>query len=98
MRLGIDVEIERVAFLAPGRAGLEFAAVSHDHIDHVVFRMNVLFHGVNSLEARALAPENCKFKGFGRRLYRRGLPLASAAAWPLHRAGTLVYSIGPKSA
>src|SRR5262245_51096237 len=29
MRLGIDVEIERVAFLAPGRTGLEFGAIGH---------------------------------------------------------------------
>jgi hypothetical protein len=64
----------------------------------VVLWMNVLFHGVNSLEARSLAPENCKLKGFGRRLYRRGLLLASAAAWPLHRPWRLVYSIGPESA
>src|ERR1700752_5511730 len=88
--LGIDVEVERVAFLAPGRAGLEFGAVGHHHIDRVVFGMNVLFHGVNSLEARGLAPENCKFKGFGRRLYRRGLLLASASAWPLHGPCSLV--------
>src|SRR4051794_34910039 len=32
MGLGVDVEMERVALLAPGRPGLEFRAVGHHHI------------------------------------------------------------------
>ena len=48
VRLGIDVEAQRVAFLAPGGAGGEFGAVGHHHLDGVVVRMQVGFHGGSS--------------------------------------------------
>ena len=40
-------EVQRVAFLAPGRAGLELAPVGHHHVDLVVFGMDVLLHGAS---------------------------------------------------
>src|SRR3954465_11297224 len=42
--LGIDVQLERVAFLAPGRAGLEGRAVGHLDLDHMVIGMGVGLH------------------------------------------------------
>src|ERR1700741_3775904 len=44
MRLRVDVEVQRVAFLAPGAAGGEFGAVGHQDLDGVVVRMQVCFH------------------------------------------------------
>src|SRR5215472_11329086 len=44
MRLGIDLEIERVAGLAPGRARLEGRSVGHHDVDLMVFGMDLLFH------------------------------------------------------
>src|SRR6185437_15625138 len=40
----IDVEVHRVAFLAPGRARLVFGAVSHDDLDDVVVGMDIGLH------------------------------------------------------
>ena len=37
----IDVELQRVAFLAPGGAGLEDGAVGHLHLDHVVIGVGI---------------------------------------------------------
>src|SRR3954470_16917581 len=48
MRLRVDVEAEHVAFLAPGRARGELAAVGHDNLDGVVFGVDVLLHGLIS--------------------------------------------------
>src|SRR5262249_14781748 len=45
VRFGVDVEAQRVARLAHGRAGLEAAAVGHYHGDLVVIRMDALLHG-----------------------------------------------------
>src|SRR3546814_15050588 len=36
VNLGIDVELHRVAFLAPGGAGFEHGAVGHLHLDGVI--------------------------------------------------------------
>jgi len=44
MNFGIDIEVQRVAFLAPGRAGLEFGAVGHLDRDHVIIRVDFAFH------------------------------------------------------
>src|SRR6185437_15592228 len=44
MRLGIDVQLQRVAFLAPGRTGLEGRAVGHLDLDHMVIGMGVDLH------------------------------------------------------
>jgi hypothetical protein len=45
MRLRVDIEMQRVARLAPGRPGCELRAVGHDHFDDVVVGMSVGFHG-----------------------------------------------------
>src|SRR6476646_61906 len=42
--LGIDVEVQRVAFLAPGRPGLELGAVGHLDVDHVIIGVSAGFH------------------------------------------------------
>src|SRR5262245_42727445 len=47
MDLGIDVELQRVAFLAPGGARLEHGAVGHLHLDHVVIGMDVGLHVID---------------------------------------------------
>src|SRR3954470_21088196 len=44
MDLVVDVELEGVALLAPGGAGLEHGAVGHLHLDHVVIGMGVGLH------------------------------------------------------
>src|SRR5687767_3230877 len=41
---GVDVEVQRVAFLAPGRAGLELGAVGHLDVDHVVVGVGFGLH------------------------------------------------------
>src|SRR5215813_13040642 len=53
MRLRVDVEVHGVAFLAPGAAGGEFGAVGHHHLDGVIVRMQVGFHGSSSCARRA---------------------------------------------
>ena len=45
MRFRIDVEVQRIARLAPGRAGGEFGAVGHHDLDCVVIGMGIGFHG-----------------------------------------------------
>src|SRR4051794_37712355 len=40
----IDVELQRVAFLAPGGAGFEHGAVGHLHLDQVIIGVNILLH------------------------------------------------------
>src|SRR3954463_14925457 len=50
MDLRIDVELERVALLAPGGAGLEGGAVGHLHLDHVIIGMGVGLHRINPWE------------------------------------------------
>src|SRR5437763_856527 len=44
MDLGIDVEVDGVAFLAPGRPGLDLGAVGHLDVDHVVIGMDTGLH------------------------------------------------------
>src|SRR4029450_11964644 len=44
----VDVEHQRVAFSAPGRAGLEGGAVGHLHGDHVVVGVGIGLHRLNS--------------------------------------------------
>src|SRR5262249_11008874 len=53
MRLRVDVEVQRVALLAPRAAGGELGAVGHHHLDGVIVRMQVGFHGRSSCAARA---------------------------------------------
>ena len=42
--LRVDVELHHVAFLAPGRAGVELGAIGHDDLDGVVVGMDVGLH------------------------------------------------------
>src|SRR6185312_5594767 len=44
MRGRVDVEVQRVTLLAPGRAGLVLGAVGHDDLDRVVVGMRIGFH------------------------------------------------------
>lgn len=44
VRFRVDIEIERVALGAPGRAGLEFRAVGHLDGDEVIIGMGIGFH------------------------------------------------------
>ena len=45
VRLGVDVEMHDIALLAPGGAGGELGPVGHHHLDGVIFRVNLGFHG-----------------------------------------------------
>src|SRR6202012_6059927 len=45
MRLGVDIEVQLVAGLAPGRAGLVLGPVGHDDRNHMIIRVNFGFHG-----------------------------------------------------
>src|SRR4051794_41288249 len=54
MRLGVDVEVQLVAFLAPGGARLVFGAVGHHDRNVMIIRVNFGFHGL-SYGARAPA-------------------------------------------
>jgi len=45
VRFRVDIEMQRIARLAPGGPGGEFGAVGHDHFDGVVVGMGVGFHG-----------------------------------------------------
>ena len=44
MRFRIDIKMQRVARLAPRRAGGEFASVGHNDLDEMVIRMGIGFH------------------------------------------------------
>src|SRR5580658_615893 len=48
VRFRVDVEMQRIARLAPGGPGGEFGAVGHDDFDGVVVGMGVGFHGVGT--------------------------------------------------
>src|SRR5689334_14522279 len=48
VRLGIDVEVQRVALLAPGGAGGELGAVGHHDLDGVVIGVGAGLHGKKS--------------------------------------------------
>src|SRR5580692_5853728 len=54
VRLRVDVEVQRIARLAPGGPGGEFGAVGHDHFDGVVVGMGVGFHGVGTASGLCL--------------------------------------------
>src|SRR5262249_48109340 len=47
VRFRVDIEMQRIALLAPGGAGGEFAAVGHLDRDGVIIRMGVRFHRCN---------------------------------------------------
>src|SRR5581483_869192 len=74
VRLRIDVEMHRVAFLAPGGAGGEFGPIGHDDLDGVIVRMNVGLHGVLSCGRRAVLPGCREFAGSITHARRRHKP------------------------
>src|SRR5215468_913412 len=63
MRLGVDVEVHGVAFLAPGAAGGEFSTVGHHHLDGVIVRMQVEFHASSSCARCARGSKSRKSRG-----------------------------------
>src|SRR5690606_20496016 len=71
------VELHRVAFLAPGRAGLVGGAVGHDHVDGVVIRVDIGLHvGLKSNGRRS-----ARRAGIGSWAASYNMNLASARAW-----------------
>src|SRR5665213_4511889 len=48
VRLGVDIEVQLVAGLAPGRARLVLRAVGHHDRNHMIIRVNFGFHGRSS--------------------------------------------------
>src|SRR4051812_8708179 len=64
VRLRVDVEVQRAAFLAVGRARRERAPVGHDHRDLVVVGMDVRLHGSTSgAESRYITRRGRHLKG-----------------------------------
>src|ERR1700743_3885151 len=47
VRLRVDIEVQLVAFLAPGRAGLVLGAVGHHDRNCMIIRVNFIFHGIS---------------------------------------------------
>jgi hypothetical protein len=45
VRFRIDIQMQRIPRLAPGRPRGEFGAIRHDDFDEMVVRMGVGFHG-----------------------------------------------------
>src|SRR6478609_1845432 len=52
VRLGVDVEVQRVAFLAPGGAGQVLGSVGHHDLNRMIVRVNFGFHGNSSAPRR----------------------------------------------
>src|SRR5450432_94768 len=52
MRLGVDIEVQLVAGLAPGGARLVFGAIGHHDRNRMIIRMNFGFHGIPSARSR----------------------------------------------
>src|SRR4029453_7849868 len=44
VRFGVDIEVQLVAGLTPGGAGLVLGSVGHDDRNHMIIRMNFGFH------------------------------------------------------
>src|SRR5262249_28821759 len=104
MRLGVDVEVHGVAFLAPGAAGGEFSTVGQPHVDGVIVRMQVGFHASSSCTrcARGSKPRKSRgsiaqaAKGNKSQPKRRACPPAPDCYRPL--AGALSRPLWPLSA
>src|SRR4051794_3225031 len=47
VRLGVDIEVQLVAFLAPGGAGLVLGPVGHHDRNRMIIRVNFGFHGIS---------------------------------------------------
>src|SRR5690242_2121357 len=94
MDLRIDLEVQRVAFLAPGRAGLELGTVGHLDGDHVVIGMGTGLHLIFPWLSRWFPTSSDKLSGAstGRalklQLKRAAAPLPSAWAKAARRGRT----------
>ena len=80
----IDVELQRVAFLAPRRAGLEGRTVGHLHGDGVVVGVGIVFHRLISLKWRWFPTS----RGNVGRTYGRGLRLTRPGRRSSHVPGS----------
>src|SRR6185312_4230000 len=47
VRLRVDIEVQLVAFFAPGGAGLVLGAVGHHDRNRMIIRVNLGFHGIS---------------------------------------------------
>src|SRR5207247_11474709 len=47
VRLGVDVEVQLVAFLAPGGTGQVLGTVGHNDRNRMIIRVNFGFHGIS---------------------------------------------------
>src|SRR4051812_9541076 len=56
MRLRVDIEVQRVTFLAPGRTRFEFGSIGHHDLDRVVIGVDIALHDVFPARDRALLP------------------------------------------
>ncbi len=75
VRLRVDVEVQRVAFLAPGGAGQVLGSVGHHDLNRMIIRMNFGFHGNSSAPGACL--EWLSNDGFGG-VYTPQAPLKQA--------------------
>src|ERR1700720_2322018 len=93
VRFRVDIEMQRIAWLAPGGPGGEFGAVGHDHFDGVVVGMGVGLHGVGTglsvLRNLAALYRGRPGETSGRCVLERTLPgrSASGIVRPKRRAG-----------
>jgi hypothetical protein len=74
VRLGVDVEVQRVAFLALGRAGQEFGPVGHDDLNRMIIRVNFGFHGkiLNARKKRSQSFSGLSGTNLGRSISQDG--------------------------
>src|SRR5262249_42170745 len=99
MRLRVDVEVQGVAFLAPGAAGGEFGAVGHHHLDGVIVRVQVGFHGSSSCASCARGVTSGKSRGSiaqavrGNKAQPDGNPAAGARLLPAARRGIVAPAL-----
>src|SRR5689334_22875009 len=70
--LRIDVEVQRIAFLAPRRTGLELGAVGHLDVDHVIIGvstgLHVIFPWVSRWFPTSGSKSSCASPGRGPKL------------------------------
>src|SRR6185503_20475026 len=79
MRPGVDIEVQLVAFLAPGGAGLVLGPVGHYDRNHMIIRVNFGFHGISFGAPAPVA----NVRGYGiSRLYNASRPPKQATYKP----------------
>src|SRR5215203_203380 len=79
MRPGIDIQVQLVAFLAPGGAGLVLGPVGHYDRNRMIIRVNFGFHGISFGAPAPVA----NVRGYGiSRLYNASRPPKQATYQP----------------